>query len=394
VPIVAYTEHGTRRMLPNPYENEAELQAMLAEHPALLVTDHEPMVALVRREFSVPGAGPVDLLLVDADGRPIIVEVKLSRNPEIRRQVAAQVLDYVSSLAQLTVDELDQAAENALELALRSFDGGSDENNDDAGTNEPHGQDGGEHWDGDSGFRRRWQACGTNLRAGQVRVVVAVDEPRDDVIRIMRFINDHTDLDVRLVSVQRYADNLGTTILVPSFLVHTASAAPRTPGSTARGLEQEMSPALRAVVEAYAKAPQEDYCLRGQARMYRQVRPDGWPSGLHYEFVDSPRRGVSVELHLENDAAHVIAGPISGLVEQLSDAFTDAEIVWDPQWSRNRGRLRVFFPENSSAEEIAAAMCSLIERTAPIVAQGLQEHTAAKVNRDGSSPSSIAARDA
>lgn len=44
------------------------------------------------------GAGPIDVLLVSSHGRIGIVETKLSYNPQKRREVVAQVLDYALSL--------------------------------------------------------------------------------------------------------------------------------------------------------------------------------------------------------------------------------------------------------------------------------------------------------
>jgi hypothetical protein len=56
-------------------------------------------------EFSF-GAGPVDVLLVSSRGRPAIVETKLSYNPEKRREVVAQILDYALALQDASLDEL------------------------------------------------------------------------------------------------------------------------------------------------------------------------------------------------------------------------------------------------------------------------------------------------
>lgn len=44
------------------------------------------------------GAGPIDVLLVSSYGRVGLVETKLSYNPQKRREVVAQVLDYALSL--------------------------------------------------------------------------------------------------------------------------------------------------------------------------------------------------------------------------------------------------------------------------------------------------------
>lgn len=52
------------------------------------------------------GAGPIDVLLVSSHGRIGIVETKLSYNPQKRREVVAQVLDYALSLQDYDRDDL------------------------------------------------------------------------------------------------------------------------------------------------------------------------------------------------------------------------------------------------------------------------------------------------
>jgi hypothetical protein len=52
------------------------------------------------------GAGPIDVLLVSSHGRIGIVETKLSYNPQKRREVVAQVLDYALSLQDVDREDL------------------------------------------------------------------------------------------------------------------------------------------------------------------------------------------------------------------------------------------------------------------------------------------------
>lgn len=52
------------------------------------------------------GAGPVDVLLISSHGRPAIIETKLSSNPEKRREVVAQLMDYALSLQDAAWDDL------------------------------------------------------------------------------------------------------------------------------------------------------------------------------------------------------------------------------------------------------------------------------------------------
>jgi len=51
-------------------------------------------LAYVARQVTLYSAGILDILLVDADGTPVAVEVKLGRNGESRREVVGQVIDY------------------------------------------------------------------------------------------------------------------------------------------------------------------------------------------------------------------------------------------------------------------------------------------------------------
>jgi hypothetical protein len=51
-------------------------------------------------------AGPLDVLLVTPAGRLVIVETKLWRNPDARRTVVAQILDYAKELARWTYEDL------------------------------------------------------------------------------------------------------------------------------------------------------------------------------------------------------------------------------------------------------------------------------------------------
>lgn len=52
------------------------------------------------------GAGPADILYVTPTGQIVLVETKLWRNPEARRQVVAQILDYAKQLTTWTYEDL------------------------------------------------------------------------------------------------------------------------------------------------------------------------------------------------------------------------------------------------------------------------------------------------
>ncbi|CAH0523992.1 hypothetical protein CTH30272_00144 [Allocatenococcus thiocycli] len=54
------------------------------------------------------GAGPIDIVYVTPQGRLVIAETKLWRNPEARRKVIGQILDYAKELAQWSFADLQR----------------------------------------------------------------------------------------------------------------------------------------------------------------------------------------------------------------------------------------------------------------------------------------------
>lgn len=71
-------------------------------------------IAAVVTELTLPGAGRVDVLLVSEHGRLIIVECKLWRNPQARREVVVQILDYARELARYDYEDLQRAISDRL----------------------------------------------------------------------------------------------------------------------------------------------------------------------------------------------------------------------------------------------------------------------------------------
>jgi len=91
-----------------PYVQEADLQRMIDQHPELLPgaqidPDSPRRWLMIRSEASIPteeGGSPwwsLDHLLLDQDGMPTFVEVKRSSDTRIRREVVAQMLEYVAN---------------------------------------------------------------------------------------------------------------------------------------------------------------------------------------------------------------------------------------------------------------------------------------------------------
>ncbi len=88
---------------------EGWFQDLLYKNPSLIPIDEieevfGPLVA-VARELPTE-AGPVDLVYINPRGYITLVETKLFRNPEARREVVAQILDYASAMSGWTYQDL------------------------------------------------------------------------------------------------------------------------------------------------------------------------------------------------------------------------------------------------------------------------------------------------
>lgn len=221
MPILIKTGTIGKPVSPSSFKNEKELEELLIAHPQLLRSEGGPEIAFVSNQVILRDAGKLDVLLITSEWLPIIVEVKLARNEESRREVVGQAIDYLSSLTDLTVDELDKLVNNKLEKALRQLAG-----------------------DDDAEFDKAWTTVGENLRAGRAQLIVALDDAPLELERIFRFLARHSYLDVQLLTVQRYANPDGSEIFVPRLLVNPASEdkpGQSAPPSIHKSLEQRLA---------------------------------------------------------------------------------------------------------------------------------------------------------
>lgn len=102
---------GWKKVMDRNCRDEAHLQQLLYESPDLIPIDElgEGTVGprLFVKEAGLPGSGNTDLIGVDEGEDITIVECKLATNPDIRRKVIGQVLEYAAYLWQMTYDEFD-----------------------------------------------------------------------------------------------------------------------------------------------------------------------------------------------------------------------------------------------------------------------------------------------
>ncbi len=201
--ILRISSFGKSYMSPASFENEQELQTVLAENPQLLVADGTTPVLLIQ-QLTLPDVGALDLLLVDVESIPIVVATTIGTTGACRREMVAGAIDSIAALAELTVEQLDTATGGAVARALTTLAGGDRHE-----------------------FERRWRSLGVHLRAARIRFVVAVGERRPSLDRTIRFLAEHSSLDVQCVAVAKSRESNGDTYYASTIAPDTFGAPPQ-----------------------------------------------------------------------------------------------------------------------------------------------------------------------
>ena len=187
------------RVPPKIYD-EAWLQRMIHSHPTVLpISEIEPACwpsFPVCTELPLP-SGYADNLLVNPDGNLVVVECKLWRNPEARRKVVAQIVDYAKDLMALDYADLERRIREASEVSGASLYEISKSTSDEA-----------EFVD----------AVSRNLRRGRLLLVVAGDGITESVESIAGYLQQHAGIHFTLALVQLAVFDLGDggRLVVPS----------------------------------------------------------------------------------------------------------------------------------------------------------------------------------
>jgi hypothetical protein len=233
--------------------DEKWLQELLFAHPMLLPLERvEPgagSVVPICRELSLPGRGAcvfLDLLGVTRHGRLVLVECKLWRNPQARREVVAQILEYAALLQRWTYADLTAhlrarlgfAGKNPLFEHVRSRFNELDE----------------------VAFT---DAVARNLRSGDFHLMIAGDGIREDIRAIAEHLAGRGSR-LCLVEFQIWQDASGKRVVIPQVPLRTevvrqrivtdaSGAAVRIEddeGASEEAFEQDVDPEKAAIRQA------------------------------------------------------------------------------------------------------------------------------------------------
>lgn len=189
--------------------SEDWLQQQLFEQPDILPIEQiEPAfseAAPICREMQTP-AGPIDLVLITETGLPVLVETKLWRNPEARRDAIVQILDYAKEVSRWTAEQFDEAVKRARNDRRRSFAVLSDHFDE---PDEPTYYDG----------------LSRSLKDGRFLLLIVGDGIRDGVENIVHFLQAQVGLRLAFglveLGVYRVPAIPGATMIQPYVLAKT-----------------------------------------------------------------------------------------------------------------------------------------------------------------------------
>src|SRR3990170_8640302 len=111
--ILVQDQSGVRP-LEEGFATEQELQTFLREHPDLMPLEeielHAPALLCIGWEVGL-ASGAEDILYIDQNGLLTVVETKLRKNPEARREVVGQILEYAAQMSTWSNADVEHQAE-------------------------------------------------------------------------------------------------------------------------------------------------------------------------------------------------------------------------------------------------------------------------------------------
>lgn len=151
-------------------------------------------------------AGILDILLITPQGRIVVVEAKLWRNPEAKRKVVAQILDYAAELSQWSYEDLQREVVKRRRDPSTLYDIVSRH---DSSVYEADFVD----------------EVTRSLRMGRFLLLICGDGIREGLGSISEFLEQHTTLDFTfgLVELAIYVDSDGNRFVDPRIVARSVT---------------------------------------------------------------------------------------------------------------------------------------------------------------------------
>ncbi len=247
-------DSGGVRALEEGFASEEELQTFLKENADLMPLEEielgTPPLLCIGCEVGV-ASGAQDILYIDQNGLLTVVETKLRKNPEARREVVGQILEYAAQMSSWNAADVERQAQRffagkncpesyrgvTLETALQGFLQGH-------------------QMVQQFSYEEFLQLVQTNIDRGHFRLVIAIDEPPDPLLLTVEFVNRFSErFEMYLIQLKRFRDNAkNQNIFVPALFGRVASVQKK----RAQGVPWDRD---RFLAQVDVKAPQRKSVL-------------------------------------------------------------------------------------------------------------------------------------
>ncbi|MEM4218400.1 MAG: hypothetical protein QXZ09_10310 [Candidatus Methanomethylicaceae archaeon] len=200
-----------------PTYNEVWLQDLLCKYPDILPTaEIEPVfhpLIPIGREVITEAGGAIDNLFISHRGYLVLVETKLWRNPEAKREVVAQAIDYGACVSKWNYSRLN----DVVRAYTRRYEG-SELDLLDWVERECGPVEGGRHF-----FE---ETVAKNLRLGRFLILIVGDRIRQSLVDMLDYVNryPHLATNVALVELRCYQWRQNQTwplLVIPGIVAHT-----------------------------------------------------------------------------------------------------------------------------------------------------------------------------
>jgi hypothetical protein len=197
---------------------EDAFQKLLERYPEIVPgkqirpgSDDPPRFVLLRREAPI-SSWSLDHLLVDQFGVLTLVECKLLENPESRREVIGQIIEYAANAsAAWGGGQLRDFAHNYWSSVGKDFE---------------------DVWQTslalDIEIEEFWTKVEDNLEQGRIRLIIAGDEIRPEVRRMIEYLNYEMDnVEVLGLELKCYGSDDEQLVLVPNIIGQSVASIDR-----------------------------------------------------------------------------------------------------------------------------------------------------------------------
>jgi len=199
---------------------EDALQTFFEKYPQIIPgkqidpgSDDPPRFALLRREMPV-GGWSLDHLFIDQRGVLTLVETKLFQNPESRREVIGQIIEYAANATE------SWSGGSARQKATEFWSNQNPPEELDKILQNEFGED--------LDIEDFWRKVEENLKNDKIRLIIATDELRPEVRRMIEYLNNEMqNTEVLGLELKFYGEETESMVLVPRLVGQSQSSIDR-----------------------------------------------------------------------------------------------------------------------------------------------------------------------